>query len=131
MIDPTPAITVPNVAKNSPTADTAGAINDPIFDITDPTVVASPLSFDPKVASLGNSNAITSPRVPAPPFQRAKPSTAFPITPIIPDTPPLNVFKIEKSVLNDAVTSLATFNATIDAAIVPIAFPIASRVAGS
>ena len=131
MIDPTPAMTVPKVAKNSPIVETAELINDPIFVITDPAVVASPLSFVPKAASLGNSNAITSPRVSAPPFQRANPSTAFPTTPTIPETPPLNVFRIEKRLLTDPTTSLATFSAAIDAAMVPIAFPIASMVAGS
>ena len=113
MIEPIPAMEEPNSAKNPIT-----------FWIAPPIVPKIPATF-------GNSSSRTSISVPAPPLQRAKPSTTFPTTPMIPDTPPLNVFRTENSVLSGSMTLLATFKAAIEPAMTPIAYPIASRVPGS
>ncbi len=113
IIEPIPAIDAPNSVMNTTTLETAPAIE------------------EKTVAICGNSSFRTSIKVPAPPLHKLNPSTIFPITPQVSEAMPLKVPSTEKSSLTDCVTLFATFNATIADAIVPIASPMLSKVAGS
>ena len=95
------------------------------------TVDARPDILEPSVASFGNSRAITSPNVPAPPLHRVNPSTAFEIIPVRPDTPPLKFLRMDNNGLNAPATPFAAFSPTIAVTILAIALPTASIVAGS
>ena len=104
---------------------------EPMLAITDFTVENTEPILDMIPASFGNSSARTSEKVPAPPDRSWNPSTSFGTTPIAAFMPPDREFIAETTPLILAAAAFAVCIVTIAAAMVPIAFPRASKVAGS